>query len=212
MEQVKEFLRRIFYDYKCYVTFFLVIINVLVYGYMFLEYGTMDFDVLDMHEMGAMIPDYADREEWYRLVTAIFLHFDPRHIGSNMLMLAVVGSTIERMMGSVNFALVYLLGGVVGNVFSAHMHALNEELVISAGASGAVFAISGALVWVFLIHREETSIQRIGAFVVLLLYQCFAQEGVDHYAHLGGLVSGFVLTMILLTIRNSIRRKERNGY
>lgn len=208
MDNVRNFFNKVFVEYKCYVTFLLIAINLFVFAGMFLETGDLSFDGMYVYEKGGMVIEYADDGELHRLVTAMFLHFDFEHIASNMLMLAVIGSIIERVVGSGTFAVVYLLGGILGNVFSAHMHAMKNQAVIAAGASGAIFAIAGALIFLFLINRnrlEEMTAQRLGAFVLLMLYQCFGSEGVDNYAHLGGLVSGFIIAAILIVIKNEMR-------
>lgn len=206
MDNIKVFFYKIFKQYKCYVTFFLILINVLIYAGMFIDSGSMDFDALYMYEKGAMLTGPDIEMEWYRLVASMFLHFDLEHLLNNMLMLAVVGSMIEQLMGSIGFAGVYMIGGILGNVLSYHMHMTKDELVVAAGASGGVFAVSGALVWIFLMIRNrlntENNIgQRMILFVILLLVQCFSKEGVDNFAHFGGLVAGFLLAVIFMGIR-----------
>lgn len=211
MEQVKAFLYKIFHEYKCYVTFFLIVINVLIFVGMFLESGQLEFDAMYVYEKGGMVSQYLEDGQYYRLFMAMFLHFSFEHIVSNMLMLGVLGSIEEQVMGSGVFAAVYILGGLIGNIFSGYMHGVNGDGAVAAGASGAVFAISGALIYLVLVNRknmEKATVQRMAAFVVLMVYQCFGNEGVDNYAHLGGLVSGFVIAAILLTIKSNLRKNS----
>lgn len=205
MNSVKRLYNLIFKEYRCFVTAILVLLNVLVFGWMFIQTGLMEFDGNIMYDYGAMVQEYSKTGEWYRLVTSMFLHFDLKHLGNNMLMLIVMGSLIERYMGSVPFGIMYLVSGCMANVFSAWSYTRLGENVISAGASGGVFAVAGALVLILLINRRVLgngmSIQRLLAFVVLLVIQCFSQEGVDNYAHLGGLVMGFVLTAVWICLK-----------
>lgn len=208
-------MRKIFIEYRCAVTFVIVVLNLLVFALMFAETGQMAFDVNYMYEKGAMVVEYWADGQYYRLVSAMFLHFDFEHLGSNMLMLAVIGSVLEAALGHLNFGLIYAVGGIIGNVFSGFMHRIMNESVVAAGASGAVFAMAGALVYMYLTEpkvRKGTSSVQIAGFVILLLYQCVGDRGVDNYAHFGGLVTGFVLAMIMVTIKKhyNIRKDEMN--
>ena len=81
---------RFLHQYKCYVTIFLIVLNVLVFGYMFLQKPA--FDTPFMYECGALSHTSLKDGDYLRLLTAMFLHFDLQHLGNNMLMLAIIGS------------------------------------------------------------------------------------------------------------------------
>ena len=83
----------------------------------------------------------------------MFLHFGIYHIANNMLVLFVLGQRLEPVLGKVKFILVYLLGGLGGNIFSLLMETKKAEYAVSAGASGAVFAVMGAMLYVVIRSR-----------------------------------------------------------
>jgi rhomboid protease GluP len=139
--------------------------------------------------------------EWWRLLTATFLHSGVLHVGMNMLGLWATGVAVERIYGHRLFLLIYLGAGLVGSAASLHFSA---QKVVSVGASGAVFGVAGALLVAVFHHRKQLpklfgkqTLSGIGFFVVYSLAQGFARPGIDNAAHLGGLAAGAVLAWIL---------------
>jgi len=136
--------------------------------------------------------------QWWRLLTSMFLHFGWPHVVANMLALTVFGPLVERLYGSVTYALLYLLSGVVGNLVGIAWHPVAN----SAGASGAVFGICGALLAALLQPgRFPADIQRPTQnstllFVAWALYTSFSSPGIDYAAHIGGLAAGFALAWL----------------
>ena len=137
--------------------------------------------------------------EFYRLFTSMFLHFGIEHLLNNMLVLFVLGSRLERVVGKARFLLIYLAGGLLGNVISLAADLGKNSLTVSAGASGAVFAVMGAMIFVVIRnkgHLEDLSMKQILIMAVFSLYFGLASTGVDNAAHLGGLLSGFLLAVL----------------
>ncbi|QIM53362.1 rhomboid family intramembrane serine protease [Hydrogenophaga crocea] len=139
--------------------------------------------------------------EWWRLLSATFLHGGLMHLALNMLGLWFAGSLLERIFGSRQFLLIYLASGLAGSVASLHFAAQSH---VSVGASGAVFGVAGALIAAVLQHRatlpKAFSTQILGGFSVYLalsLVQGFARPGIDNAAHLGGLVAGLLIAWVL---------------
>ena len=149
---------------------------------------------------GAMYPEFLQQGEWWRLVTAMFLHFGIEHLLSNMFMLWFVGNMLLKALKPWQYAIVYLISGLGGSLASYEMMVLAHDYAISAGASGAIYGIVGALFWVVLRRggRFETirTKQMVLAVVCYVSYG-FTTEGVDAWAHLGGMVAGFLMTAIL---------------
>ena len=147
-----------------------------------------------------MYPEFLQQGEWWRLVTAMFLHFGIEHLLSNMFMLWFVGNMLLKALKPWQYAIVYLISGLGGSLASYEMMVLAHDYAISAGASGAIYGIVGALFWVVLRHggRFETirTKQMVLAVVCYVSYG-FTTEGVDAWAHLGGMVAGFLMTAIL---------------
>lgn len=138
--------------------------------------------------------------EWWRLVTAMFLHFGVLHLAFNMYFLWTIGSLVERLVGPAGFALLYCFSGLMGSLASVGL----QPLVVSAGASGAVFGLFGALLG-FLASDVETiprpvRVQLRRQILVFLgcnlLYGLTAPD-VDLAAHGGGLVAGLAAGLIL---------------
>ena len=134
------------------------------------------------------------REEPWRLVTSMFLHFGLIHVTMNMVVLAQIGGFVERLVGNVGFLLLYLTTGVLASTASV---AWNAQ-VVSAGASGAVFGVYGIFLG-FLLRSRGTVPPAVwkrllnGALVFIVYNVGFGMlPGIDQAAHLGGLASGFL--------------------
>jgi rhomboid protease GluP len=145
---------------------------------------------------GSNFGPYTTDGEWWRLLTSLFIHFGILHVVLNMLALAGFGPLVERLYGSVTYLLIYLLAGIAGSLASISWH----PNINSAGASGAIFGILGALLAAPLRAGNTFPVDFVQStrhwFVVFLgwsLYAGFEYKGMDYAAHLGGLVSGFLL-------------------
>ncbi len=155
--------------------------------------------------------------QWYRLLTAAFLHFGLPHLINNLLLLICMGSYLERIYGHVRFAILYVIVAVGANAVSlAHM-VYTGEYAVSAGASGVVFGMIGAMLF-FLItqkgHYRELPLRRLLIMLVLCLYFSYASGGVDNAAHIGGLIIGFAVGAVYFALQklwNALRRGKRNG-
>ena len=137
-----------------------------------------------------MWPDAVHHDQWYRLFTAPFLHANITHILFNMITLAIVGSPVEAELGKVRFLTVYLLSALGGSVASYLLSSSNE---LGVGASGAIFGLMGA--YFVLARRRGWEIVNIGALIVVNLVIGFASATIDWRAHVGGLITGAVVTL-----------------
>ena len=145
-------------------------------------------------------PSIAIDHEYWRLVTAMFLHFGAMHLVLNMWCLIGNGPMIERFFGHRTFAAIYLLSGLGGSIASLWAH----PLAICAGASGAIFGILGALLGFALARRGDIPAESLGplhsgagAFVLYNLLFGMLDPRIDTAAHLGGLATGFVAGLLL---------------
>lgn len=181
------------------LTAVLVSVNILIFFIVDFTGGSENLG--HMLECGAAYtPLILEEGEWYRLFTAMFLHFGMTHLANNMLVLFVLGGRLERTVGKIRFLLIYLLGGMAGNLLSLFLDRAGSEAAVSAGASGAVFAVTGALVYIVLLHRgrvEDLSVRQILVMAILSLYMGFASAGVDNAAHVGGLAGGFLVSALV---------------
>ena len=180
-------------------TIILVVLNVLVF--LAVEFTGFSQDTVHMLDWGAAYtPCIVEEGENYRIFTSMFLHFGIEHLINNMLVLFVLGSRLERVIGSLRFVVIYFLGGIAGNVVSLLYDLRQGEAAVSAGASGAVFAVMGGMILVVLCNKgrlEDLSMRQILILAVFSLYFGFTSSGVDNAAHLGGFLAGFILAVIV---------------
>ena len=140
--------------------------------------------------------------EWWRLITAAFLHYGPFHLFMNMLGLYWFGSLLEQRIGSGKFLLLYLVSGLAGSAGGAGAVFVSPN-VVRVGASGAIFGILGGL---FLLERRgniATGGQIAGLIVINLIFTFALASHISVGGHVGGLIGGFVLMLLLVHFRRS---------
>lgn len=143
--------------------------------------------------LGAKINQLIVQGEWWRLLTAIFLHADFLHIAFNSYALYVFGTRLESIFGQGRFLTLYLLSGISGSALS---FALSSRA--SVGASGAIFGLVGGLAAYYYRYRKQMSAgsRPLANLVTIALYNLFyglVVPGIDNWGHLGGLLAGLVL-------------------
>ncbi|WP_292656910.1 rhomboid family intramembrane serine protease [Nitratifractor sp.] len=130
--------------------------------------------------------------EWWRLLSAMFLHGGIEHLALNMISLYIVGRIMEVYFPPLDYLLIYFLSGIGGFLLSLALHP--DTVII--GASGAIFGIFGALGGFVLFHRERlgshyhTFLKEFGIILGLNLVFDLAVPGIDMSAHIGGLLLG----------------------
>ena len=152
----------------------------------FIAAGRMDFDLVT-------------NGDYYRFLSAVFLHAGAQHLISNMILLYFMGEMVENKTGSVRFAIIYILSGILGNVVSYSYELLSGARYSSVGASGAVYGIMGALLYLVLKKTKGLNIpiQRMILLLAYCIYSSFVTSYIDYAAHLGGLIFGFLTAFIL---------------
>ncbi len=185
------------------VTKSLIALNVLVFVVML--FGGAGFwhspNTVQLTWGANFAPATADGQ-WWRLVSAMFLHFGALHLGMNMLALWDGGKLVERMFGAARFLLIYLISGVGGNLLSL---VIQGNDAVSGGASGAIFGIYGALlvyVWFARLQMQAQEFRWLfwGAllFSALTIVMGYIIPGIDNSAHIGGFATGIVMATLLL--------------
>ena len=184
---------------KAICTTLLIAVNVAVF--LLIAFSGKAEDTLFLLEHGAMYGPYVIQgHEYYRLVTCMFLHFGIDHLLNNMVMLGALGWNLEVEIGKIRFIIIYFISGLSGNILSLIAGISAGEAVVSAGASGAVFGLMGALLYVVIANRGRLgrlSGRGMIFMVILSLYFGLTSSGVDNMAHIGGLICGFFLAVIL---------------
>lgn len=183
---------------KAYVNWILIILNVLYFLY--LEIAGSSEDAYFMYTKGAMLaPAVLEDGEYYRLLTAMFMHFGIRHIVNNMIVLFALGDNLERALGHVKYLIFYLACGIGSNWVSM-MADSADSMTVSAGASGAIFGMVGGLLYAVTInkgHLEDLSTKQLVIMIGISLYAGFTSTGVDNVAHISGLILGILLGVLL---------------
>lgn len=186
---------------RVYVTPVLIGINAVVFVLMVI-FGVSPISptVADLILWGADFGPRTIGGEWWRLLTSMFLHIGLIHIGFNMWVLYAAGPLVERMVGNVGFLLMYLVAGLCGGLASLSWN----PMMVSAGASGAIFGVYGCLLG--LVLRSDGSIptpilfQLRSSGMAFLGYNLVFGMMVPHIdmaAHLGGLAGGFLCGLVL---------------
>jgi membrane associated rhomboid family serine protease len=199
-----------------FVTLALISINVIVYlitalvAREFLDF-TQDQNGFDaLVNLGAQANVLVAQGQIWRIFTAMFLHESIPHIALNMLSLYFVGSAVELFYGKGRYLLIYLVGGIAGGIVTYFFASQNT---VTVGASGAIFAAFGALGVFYIINRRSlgpSANAAIGNWVFWLLLNLafsYYDTGISLTDHLGGLIAGIILGLILLPpLRRRIRK------
>jgi len=194
------------YRKTAYVNFTIIAINIIVFLYLEMRGSTEDAMFMVAH--GALFePAVLYGEEYWRLLTSVFMHFGVEHLANNMLILFVLGDNLERALGKVKYAVFYLVCGIGANVASLCINVIQDDYAVSAGASGAIFGVIGGLVYAVAVNRgrlEDLSTRQMVVLAGVSLYHGFASSGVNNVAHVAGLLLGILMGVILY--RRSGRR------
>ena len=181
------------------ITILLIAVNIVVF--FLVEFTGNSQDSMHMLRWGAAYPPFiTEQKEYYRLFTCMFLHFGIEHLLNNMIVIGVMGERLETVLGKLSFLLIYLLGGAGGNCVSLYLSLRTGNYAVAAGASGAAFSLVGAMLYAILRNKgriKDLTLRRIGIMIAFSIYLGVAAGGVDNAAHIGGLISGFLLAVIL---------------
>lgn len=181
-----------------FVTPIIIDLNLLIYLAMIISgLGLVSFKGSDLLNWGANFRPLTTDGQWWRLLTSTFLHGGLMHILANMYGLLFVGIFIESLLGAKKYASVYLLTGILASVASIWWY----DATVSVGASGAIFGLYGfflacLLLKVFPPEFGKAFLASTLVFVGFNLLMGFT-GGIDNAAHIGGLLSGFILGLIM---------------
>ena len=191
-----------------FVTPILVFINVGVFLLMALRgLGFIFFSPEVLLDWGACYGPMVVEGQWWRLLTAVFLHSGVAHLCANMVWLILVGIDLEWKMGRTMYLFVYLLSGLSGSLTSI----LWDGQTIGVGASGAIMGLFGAFIALLItgVYPKEFVkflLINAGIFVGINLLMGLS-GGIDNAAHIGGLLCGFILGLVVSPFVKKPRRK-----
>lgn len=182
-----------------YVNIAIIIANVLCFLYLEIRGSTEN--TMFMLQSGAMYaPFVLGQGQYYRLITSLFMHFGASHLMNNMLVLFVLGDNLEYALGHVKYLIFYILSGIGASTVSMAVQMHTGDLAVGAGASGAVFGVVGGLVYAVGVNRGRLgnlTSRQLGVMILLTLYHGFTSMNIDNSAHIGGLVTGVLLGILL---------------
>jgi membrane associated rhomboid family serine protease len=210
------------------VTYTLIAVNLLVYILAALAVGDLlnpinlgtnniPFTIQQLgpfYYYGVEVPALMqhDPTQWYRVLTAMFLHANYLHIGLNMLSLYFVGVVTEALFGRWRFLLIYFASGLLAGLADYFATVGNAQAGYSLGASGAIFGIFGAFGAFVILRRQMLGraatpiISQWLFWLVINLVFSVVDPQIALYDHIGGLVSGFILGALLIPRIFKVRR------
>lgn len=171
---------------------------------------SVDTDVCSLSELCGLsgIPIQYNRyepDQWYRVITPIFLHAGFLHIIFNLLLQVTMGASIERQIGVIKFAIIYLMSGIGGFVLGANF---SPSGIASTGCSGALFGIVATNIIMFVYcGRKNTNLygtKHYVLFIFIMLAEIVVSfvlgllPGLDNFSHLGGFAMGLLTSILLL--------------
>lgn len=174
------------------VTRTLIGINVAVYLLELATGGNIDGVGSQIFEKGALFGPLVANGDWWRLITAAFLHYGPIHLGFNMFFLYWIGTPVEQYLGRGRFLAVYLVSGLAGSAGALVL----SPTSVTVGASGAIFGILGAAL---VLERQGSYVLGGSAMglIVINLALSFVLAGISIGGHIGGLIGGAACMLVL---------------
>ena len=199
---------KIFEPKKMIITPILIALCVLVFISMYI-WGNGSENTITLLLFGANFRPLVQAGEIWRLATSMFLHIGIIHLVVNMYSLYIIGKQLESFLGRWKFLIVYLGSGILGSFLSVVVHSS-----ISAGASGAIFGLLGSLLYFgyhYRLYLGTVLRTQVIPVIIINLLIGFMLPGIDNFCHIGGLVGGYLLTMVL-GVPGKTRKSDRiNG-
>jgi len=158
-------------------------------------YGVSANELKQVYGGFLKVPEYGIIPEYWRYVTSAFLHADFGHLLFNGFAIFVFAPPLERALGPMRYAFLFLFAAVTGNIFTNFY----DGVIFSLGASGAVYGVFGAYVYYMLFRRramDPSSKKTIQTILIVGVIYSFVVPHVNLYAHLGGFVGGLALNAL----------------
>ena len=208
-DQENKVYESIFKPKKIVVTNVLIALNVLVFFVVFALSGA-NLNVLNLLRYGALNSILVQNGEFWRLITAGFLHGGIFHLLFNMYSLYIIGTQIENFVGKWKFLAIYFCSMLTASLMSCVI----SPNSVSVGASGAIFGLLGALVYFGYHYRLYLGSVLRNQIIPLILFNLllgFMVNGIDNAAHIGGLIGGLLISMALGVQKREGKQDRING-
>ncbi len=190
-----------------YVTYSIVVINLMIFGIEMKLGGSTNLDVLE--RLGGLVPEKVLSGQWWRVINANFLHYGWLHIGTNMFALYVLGRLVELSKGIFFYLTVYLLSGIGSMIAFSLLAVQTGNLnVLVIGASAAIMGLVGTIlaiaIQLWLRERNALTTKILGQVILIIIVQ-FAFDNlvpqVSFQSHLFGFIIGLTVSVILLVFK-----------
>ncbi len=182
-------------DKKSIITIALISVNVIMYIITAILSGDIiDSDIRALIFLGAKVNELISSGEYYRLITAMFLHGGVIHLLLNMYALNALGPFVEKVYGSAKYVIIYFVAGIVSSIFS---YMFSEG--VSIGASGAIFGLFGAVLIFSLKMKDRVGkgmLKNIISVIGINIFIGISIPNIDNLAHLGGLIGGILISLM----------------
>lgn len=205
-EKRNRIAEKIFSYKKPIITYAIMAICILLFVMMYI-FGNGTEDLI---KYGANYDILTKNGEYYRLFTCMFLHIGIWHLLCNMYSLYIIGKEVENLFGKWKYLIIYILSGISGSLLSLAF----SNNSVSAGASGAIFGLLGALLYFGYHYRTylgNTIKRTIIPVIVINLVLGFLNSSVDNAAHIGGLVGGILISMLVGVPDKTAKKDRING-
>ncbi|MBQ1812333.1 MAG: rhomboid family intramembrane serine protease [Bacilli bacterium] len=209
MESAKE-AEEVFKEKTPIITYGLLIVNTIIFILMYIL-GNGSNDIGTLIKFGALAKDLVLNGQYFRLLTSAFLHIGIMHLVCNMYALYILGKDIESYYGKVKYAFIYLTSALIGSLLSM---VFMSEYSVSAGASGAIFGLMGSLLYFGYNYRatlNNSITKQILPVIILNLFIGFTSTGINNYAHIGGLIGGYISSIVVGVKYKTSNSEQRNG-
>ena len=186
-----------------------IFIGICILMFILTTFLTNNFN-LSLVLLGANNRELVLSGEVWRLIASAFLHGSFIHLLINMYSLYIIGSQVETYLGKWRYIVIYLLSALMGNILSIVI----SGNTISIGASGAIFGLMGSLLYFgyhYRLYLSNTLTSQIIPVILVNLFLGFSMPGIDNAAHIGGLIGGYLATMIVGIKYKSTKRETING-
>ncbi len=177
-------------------------VNILIW--IFLEILGNSKNPISLIEFGALFGPFVSNGDYWRFFSSIFIHIGIIHLLFNQIAILIFIRLNESIYGNLKLLIIYIFSGLFANLLSYYLTPFN----ISAGSSGAIFGIAGSYLAFLLYQKPKEPIEKrenlIGISIIILINLLYGitDTRIDNWAHIGGLISGFIMGLLMLKIFN----------
>ena len=196
MNDSERFTKNMNKNDKPVISYILIAINIIVFALMYLI-GNGSEDSQTLINFGANMGALTKNGEYFRLISCAFLHIGVIHLICNMYSIYAIGPTVEYFYGKLKFIFIYFYSAIIASLF---VLIFQGDGVVTAGASGAIFGLMGALLYFGYSYRGYMGnriISSVVSVILLNLFIGFTTPGISNAAHIGGLIGGLAMSYML---------------